>query len=137
MADFEPKIVGIMCNWCSYEAADAAGRSRVHYPANTKIVRVMCTGRIDPVFVLTAFREGADGVLIAGCHPGECHYKSGNIYIKKRIMFLKDLLRRYGINEERLRLEWISAAESERFVDVINDFTKKIKELGKLNAGWD
>ncbi len=137
MPDFEPNIVGIMCNWCSYEAADNAGRGHMHYPANIRIVRVMCTGRLDPVFVLNAFREGADGVLIAGCHPDECHYKSGNYYAKKRFVLLKDLLGRYGINEERVRLEWISAAESEKFVDVIKDFTKRIRELGKLNARWD
>jgi F420-non-reducing hydrogenase iron-sulfur subunit len=108
---FEPKIIGFLCNWCSYAGADLAGVSRIQYPPNIRIVRVMCSGRIEPSFILEAFRDGADGVLVAGCHlPSDCHYISGNFKALRRIMLLKKVLKEFGIESERLRIEWISAS---------------------------
>jgi F420-non-reducing hydrogenase iron-sulfur subunit len=127
---FEPKIVGFLCNWCSYAGADLAGTSRVKYAPNVRIIRVMCSGRVEPTFVLKAFKEGADGVLICGCHPGDCHYLEGNYKIARRIPLLKKMLSQFGIEEERVRLEWVSAAEGDRFASIVNDMTKKVKELG-------
>jgi len=127
---FEPKIVGFLCNWCSYAGADLAGTSRVKYAPNVRIIRVMCSGRVEPTFVLKAFKEGADGVLICGCHPGDCHYLEGNYKIARRIPLLQKMLSQFGIEEERLRLEWVSAAEGDRFASIVNDMTKKVKELG-------
>lgn len=127
---FEPKIVGFLCNWCSYAGADLAGTSRVKYAPNVRVIRVMCSGRVEPAFVLKAFKEGADGVLVCGCHPGDCHYMEGNYKAARRIPLLKKMLSQFGIEEERLRLEWVSAAEGERFASVVNDMTKKVKELG-------
>jgi F420-non-reducing hydrogenase iron-sulfur subunit len=127
---FEPKIVGFLCNWCSYAGADLAGTSRMKYAPNVRVIRVMCSGRVEPTFVLKAFKEGADGVLICGCHPGDCHYMEGNYKIARRIPLLKKMLSQFGIEEERLRLEWVSAAEGDRFASIVNDMTKKVKELG-------
>ena len=127
---FEPKIVGFLCNWCSYTGADLAGTSRIKYAPNVRVIRVMCSGRVDPTFVLKAFREGADGVLIAGCHPGDCHYQEGNYKCLRRYFLLKEVLKGFGINEHRLRLEWVSASEGERFAEVVNDFTEQIRALG-------
>ncbi|MFQ5836622.1 MAG: hydrogenase iron-sulfur subunit [Candidatus Bathyarchaeia archaeon] len=127
---FDPIIVTFCCNWCSYAGADLAGTSRFEYPPNARIVRVMCSGRIDPTFVLSAFKWGADGVLITGCHPGDCHYVKGNFMMEKRFEFLKQALNQVGIEPERLRLEWISAGEGEKFAALIRDATRKIKELG-------
>jgi F420-non-reducing hydrogenase iron-sulfur subunit len=127
---FEPKIVGFLCNWCSYAGADLAGTSRVKYAPNVRVIRVMCSGRVEPTFVLKAFKEGADGVLVCGCHPGDCHYMEGNYKAARRIPLLKKMLSQFGIEEERVRLEWVSAAEGERFASVVNDMTKKVKELG-------
>jgi F420-non-reducing hydrogenase iron-sulfur subunit len=127
---FEPKIVGFLCNWCSYAGADLAGTSRVKYAPNVRVIRVMCSGRIEPTFVLKAFKEGADGVLICGCHPGDCHYLEGNYKIARRIPLLKKMLSQFGIEEERVRLEWVSAAEGDKFASIVNDMTKKVKELG-------
>lgn len=120
---FEPKIIGFLCNWCSYAGADLAGISRMEYPTNVRIVRVMCSGRIDPIIVLEAFRQGADGVLVTGCHPGDCHYTSGNYQTERKMKMLKKLIGIAGIEPQRLRLEWISAAEGERFTDVVKEFT--------------
>jgi F420-non-reducing hydrogenase iron-sulfur subunit len=128
--NFEPLIVTFCCNWCSYAGADLAGTSRFEYPPNARIIRVMCSGRIDPTFVLSAFKWGADGVLITGCHPGDCHYVKGNFMMERRFDFLKQALSLLGIEPERLRLEWISAGEGEKFAALIRDATKKIKELG-------
>ena len=129
--EFEPKIVGFLCNWCSYAGADLAGVSRIQYPPNIRIIRVMCSGRIDPVFVLEAFKDGADGVLIAGCHlPSDCHYLSGNFKAQRRVILLKEVLKDFGIEPERLRLEWISASEGDRFATVIKEMTEEIKKLG-------
>ena len=138
MTEFEPKIVGFLCNWCAYAGADLAGVSRIQYPPNVRIVRVMCSGRVDPVFILEAFRSGADGVLVAGCHlPSDCHYISGNFKAHRRIMMLKKLLPQFGIEPERLRIEWVSASEGDKFATVIKDMTKEIKKLGPspLRAG--
>ncbi len=130
---FEPKIVGFLCNWCTYTGADLAGTSRMKYAPNVRVVRVMCSGRVDPTFVLKAFREGADGVLLGGCHPGDCHYQSGNMKTLRRIPLLKRLLKDMGIEEGRLRLEWISASEGERYQRVVNEFVEQVRALGPLN----
>ncbi|ACX53093.1 methyl-viologen-reducing hydrogenase delta subunit [Ammonifex degensii KC4] len=127
---FEPKIIGFLCNWCSYAGADLAGVSRLQYPPNIRIIRVMCSGRVDPSFVLKALKEGADGVLIAGCHPGDCHYESGNYKAMRRYLYLKKLLKEFGVEDERVRLEWISAAEGARFAQVVTEFTETIRRLG-------
>ncbi len=131
---FEPKIVGFLCNWCSYEGADAAGRARKVYPANFRAVRVMCTGRVDPQFIIKAFREGADGVMILGCHPGDCHYKEGNFQALKRYAVLRKVLVQFGIDEERFRLDWISAGDKEKFVDVVTKMTESVRQLGPLKG---
>lgn len=130
---FEPKIVGFLCNWCSYGAADLAGTSRIKYPSNIRIIRVMCSGRIDPTFVLKAFEKGADGVLICGCHIGDCHYMEGNHKAARRIPLLKKMLVQLGIEDRRIRLEWCSAAEGERFATIVNDMTEQVRKLGPLN----
>ncbi|MBE0511941.1 hydrogenase iron-sulfur subunit [Candidatus Bathyarchaeota archaeon] len=138
MTEFEPKIVGFLCNWCAYAGADLAGVSRIQYPPNVRIVRVMCSGRVDPVFILEAFRSGADGVLVAGCHlPSDCHYISGNFKAHRRLVMLKKLLPQFGIEPERLRIEWVSASEGDKFARVIKDMTEEIKKLGPspLRAG--
>ncbi len=133
MSDFEPKIIGFLCNWCSYEGADSAGKAQREYPANLKVVRVMCSGRVDPQFILKAFKEGADGVLILGCHPGDCHYKEGNYKMLRRFSLLKKMLEQFGIEEERLRLDWVSASESEKFIKIVSDMTAKVRSLGPLS----
>lgn len=131
---FEPKIVGIFCNWCSYMAADLAGTARLKYPENLRIVRVMCSGRIDPQFVLWAFKKGADGVLLAGCHlPTDCHYIEGNYKCLRRYKLLKKMLPQFGIEPERVRLEWISASEADKLQKVAKEFTEEIRKLGPLN----
>ncbi len=130
--NFEPTIVGFLCTWCSYTGADLAGTSRMKYPENIAVIRVMCSGRVDPTFVLKAFQKGADGVLIAGCHQGDCHYINGNCKTMGRIPILRRMLEQFGIEKERLRLEWISAAEGEKFASVVRDFTANLKELGPL-----
>lgn len=131
-ANFEPKIVGILCNWCSYTGADLAGISRMKYPANIRIVRVMCTGRVDPTFVLKAFEKGADGVLVSGCHPGDCHYVDGNIKAMRRAPLVTELLKQMGIEEERFKLVWVSASEGERFTQIVEDMVAQLKKLGPL-----
>jgi len=128
---FEPKIIGFLCNWCSYAGADLAGVSRIQYPPNIRIIRVMCSGRIDPAFVLEAFKDGADGVLVAGCHlPSDCHYISGNFKALRRITLLKNVIKEFGIEPERLRLEWISASEGDKFASVVRDMTEQIRKMG-------
>jgi len=129
-AEFEPVIVAFCCNWCAYAGADLAGTSRFEYPTNVRIVRVMCSGRIDPTFILSAFKWGADGVLVAGCHPGDCHYVKGNYAMEKRFNFVKEVLSHLGIEPERLILEWISAGEGAKFAALIRDVTRQIKDLG-------
>lgn len=129
---FEPRIVGFLCNWCSYAGADLAGVSRQHSAPNVRSIRVMCSGRVDPSFILRAFELGADGVLVAGCHPGDCHYAEGNYKTMRRVAALWRLLDARGIGRERLRLEWISAAEGEKYARVVNEMTEQIRSLGPL-----
>ena len=129
---FEPKIVAFFCNWCTYLAADLAGTSRVKYAPNIRVIRTMCSGRVDPQFVLDAFARGADGVLIGGCHPGDCHYQEGNYKTLRRVKMLRRVLREMGIEEDRFRLEWISASEAERLKVVVNDMVEKVTALGPL-----
>jgi F420-non-reducing hydrogenase iron-sulfur subunit len=129
---FEPNIVAFLCNWCSYAGADLAGTSRLEYPANVKVIRVMCSGRVNPMFVVNALQEGADGVLIGGCHPGDCHYIQGNYFAKRRIAVLKKLLEHIGIDERRVRMTWVSAAEGKKFADVIKEITEDIKKIGPM-----
>lgn len=129
---FEPTIVAFFCNWCTYLASDLAGSSRMKYPPNTRVIRVMCSGRVDPQFVLNAFAKGADGVLIGGCHPGDCHYREGNYKALRRYKLLRRTLSKMGIEEDRLRLEWISAAEADRVRDVIREMVGRVRQLGPL-----
>ena len=127
---FQPRIVGFLCNWCSYTGADLAGTSRIKYAPNIRVIRVMCSARVDPTFVVKALAEGADGVLICGCHPGDCHYVEGNYKAMRRYAALTRVLRAYRIEEERVRLEWVSASEGIRFAQIVNDMTEKIRKLG-------
>ena len=127
---FEPRIVAFLCNWCSYAGADLAGASKLKVPASLTPIRVMCSSRVDPVLVETAFLHGADGVLIAGCHPGDCHYDEGNYYARRRFAILKKVVEGLGLESDRLRLSWVSASESQRFADVVNEFNEKIKKMG-------
>jgi F420-non-reducing hydrogenase iron-sulfur subunit len=130
MEDFEPKIIGFFCNWCSYTAANLAGTSRMKMPPNVKIIRVTCSGRVDEKLISKAFSAGADGVLVCGCHPGDCHYKTGNLNARRRVTGLKPFFESIGIGSDRLRLEWISASEGGKVADTISSFTRTIKGLG-------
>ena len=129
---FEPKIVGFLCNWCSYTGADLAGVSRIKWPPNVRPIRIMCTGRIDPTFIVKAFREGADGVLVSGCHPGDCHYYEGNYKALRRVRLLRKVLEQFGIHPDRLKLTWVSASEGERWAQVTKDITETVRRLGPL-----
>jgi F420-non-reducing hydrogenase iron-sulfur subunit len=129
---FEPVIVGFLCNWCSYRAADLAGTARMKYAPNMRAIRVMCSGRVDPQFVLKALREGADGVMIAGCHPGECHYVEGNIKALRRYILLKRMLKQWGIEAERVQLVWASASEGNILADAVDRMTEEVRALGPL-----
>jgi F420-non-reducing hydrogenase iron-sulfur subunit len=131
---FEPRIVAFFCNWCTYLAADLAGTSRMKFAPNARVVRVMCSGRVDPQFVLDAFAHGADGVLIGGCHPGDCHYQEGNYKALRRYRLLQRMLGQMGIEPDRLRLEWISASEAERLRWVMNDMVERVRALGPLQV---
>ena len=137
MASFEPRIIGFLCNWCSYAGADLAGVSRFQYPPNIRIVRVMCSGRVDPDIILEAFKKGADGVFVGGCHFGDCHYIRGNYQAEDKIWVTKKLLKIIDIEPRRLRLEWVSASEGELFAKLIKNFTEEIKELGPLEITDD
>ena len=128
--EFEPTIVAFLCNWCSYTGADLAGTSRMKYAHNIRIIRIMCSGRVEPTHVLKAFREGADGVLICGCHPGDCHYQEGNYKCLRRYFLLQKFIKQMGIDNERLHLEWISASEGKQFAALADKFTEKIKKVG-------
>lgn len=130
MDEFEPKIVGFFCNWCSYRGADLAGTSRAKYPPNVRVIRVMCSGRVDERLILKAFAVGADGVLVCGCHPGDCHYQKGNLNARRRVTGLKPFLEAVGIGGDRLRLEWISASEGPKVAETAKSFTQTIKGLG-------
>jgi F420-non-reducing hydrogenase iron-sulfur subunit len=129
---FEPNIIGFLCNWCSYAGADLAGTSRIQYPPNLKVIRVMCSGRVNPIFVINALQQGADGVLIGGCHPGDCHYERGNYLARRRIAVLKNLLEYTGIDPKRVRMTWVSAAEGNKFAEVVKEVTDDIKKLGPM-----
>jgi len=131
---FDPNIMAFLCNWCSYAGADLTGTSHFHYPPNLKAIRVMCTGRINPLMVAAAFRHGADGVLISGCHPGECHYMEGNYLARRKIFLFRNFLEFVGINPERLQMSWVSASEGKKFSNVVNEVTEKIKKLGPLTT---
>ncbi len=133
MSEFEPKILGFLCNWCSYAGADLAGVSRVQYPPNIRVIRVMCSGRVDPHFIFKAFEMGIDGVAVLGCHIGDCHYQSGNHQAEKKIELTSQALKEVGLQPERLQLDWVSAAEGQRFGQLITSFTDKIRELGPIS----
>ena len=133
---WEPKIVGFLCNWCSYRGADLAGTARIKYAPNVRIIRVMCSARIEPAFILKAFQAGADGVMVLGCHPGDCHYQEGNYKTMRRMPLLKKLLAQMGIEEDRVRLEWVSASEGERFATLVNEITEKVRALGPLSRKY-
>lgn len=128
--NFEPVIVAFCCNWCSYAGADLSGTNRLNYPTNVKIIRVPCSCRVNPMFILRAFQKGADGVIICGCHPGDCHYTSGNYFTRRRITLLYSMLDFLGIERNRTRLEWVSAAEGAKFAAVMNQFTEDVRKLG-------
>lgn len=132
MADneFEPNIVGFLCNWCTYTAADLAGTTRVQYPTNLRPIRTMCSGSVDPVYVIRALLSGADGVLVGGCHPGDCHYVSGNYKTRRRITILKTILNTLGLEDERVWLRWISAAEGRKFAETVSKFTEELRKQG-------
>jgi F420-non-reducing hydrogenase iron-sulfur subunit len=129
---FEPKIVGFLCNWCAYAGADLAGTSRTQYPQNVRIVRVPCSGRVDPLFVLKAFQDGADGVMVLGCHPGDCHYQQGNYFAQRRYALMHRLLEFTGVESQRLFIDWVSASEGKRFAQLVTDFTEQVRALGPV-----
>ncbi len=129
-AGWEPVIVGFLCNWCSYAGADSAGTARMAHPPNVRIIRVPCSGRVNPRFILRAFQRGADGVLVSGCHPGDCHYSTGNYYARRRLVLLKRYLEYLGIDPRRFRTHWVSASEGQKFADIVREMTAEIKALG-------
>jgi len=136
-SEFEPRILGFLCNWCWYAGADLAGASRFQYPPTIRVIRVMCSGRVDPTFVLRAFWRGVDGVMVLGCHPGDCHYATGNYYARNRVKVLKQLLELAGVDPDRLVLDWVSAGEGKRFATLVSDFTERIKALGPFSLAQD
>ncbi len=129
---FEPKIIGFLCNWCSYSGADLAGVSRIKSAPNLRIIRTMCSGRVDPTFIIKSFQLGADGVFVMGCHLGDCHYQEGNYKTLRRIPLLKRLIKEFGIDPRRLRLEWVSASEGDKFAKLVNEMTEEMRKLGPL-----
>ena len=132
LEEFEPNIIGFLCSWCSYAGADLAGTSRIQYPPNVKIIKVMCSGRVNPMYIINAFQQGADGVLVSGCHPGDCHYTHGNYLARRRIATMKKLLEFLGIEPDRVRMTWVSAAEGRKYADVVSELTEDIKKLGPM-----
>jgi F420-non-reducing hydrogenase iron-sulfur subunit len=128
--EYQPKVVGFLCNWCSYAGADMAGTSRICYPTNIRVIRVPCSGRIDPLLIVKSFQMGADGVLVAGCHPSDCHYTEGNYYARRRFALLRPFLDYLGIEKGRFRVEWVSASEGKRFSQVVSSFTEEVRRLG-------
>ena len=134
MADFEPTIIAFVCNWCTYTAADLAGTARLRYPANVRLIRVMCTGMVDPKYVIKALLEGDDAVLVSGCHPGDCHYINGNFKARRRIKLLKEILSQFDFGDERLRLTWIGASDGIQFAETIHSMVAQIKTLGPSEA---
>jgi F420-non-reducing hydrogenase iron-sulfur subunit len=132
MSNFNPKIIAFLCNWCSYAGADKAGGQKLSYSDNIKLIRVMCSGRVDPEFVMGAFRKGADGVMVLGCHPGDCHYKNGNIKTLKRMELLVRMLEQLGIDKKRFKLDWVAAGESEKFRRLTEEMVQAVKQIGPL-----
>lgn len=132
MPEFRPNIVAFVCNWCSYGGADKAGGQKLAYSADVKLIRVMCSGRVDPQFVMAAFRAGADGVMVLGCHPGDCHYRNGNLKALRRFAILEQLLAQCGIAPARFRLDWVAAGEAERFQRLANEMAETVQALGPL-----
>lgn len=130
--DFEPKIVAFVCTWCTYAGADLAGTSRMQYPANVRVLKFPCTGRIDPVFILRAFQKGADGVLVSGCHPGDCHYMAGNFHARRRFAAFRALLDFVGVDLHRLQFSWVSAAEGGKWVEVVTELTERVRAMGPM-----
>lgn len=128
--DWEPRIVAFLCNWCSYAGADLAGTARLQYPASVRIIRLPCSGRVNPLYILKALFEGADGVMVLGCHPGDCHYLTGNLYARRRLAMLKKLIETAGIHPDRLQFSWVSASEGARFAEVVREVSEKVKALG-------
>jgi F420-non-reducing hydrogenase iron-sulfur subunit len=128
--EYIPRIIGFLCNWCSYTGADLAGTARLKIPPSLKVIRVMCSGRIDPLFVLKGFLKGADGIMMMGCHPGDCHYQKGNYNARRRYVMLQNILKTLGLEKERIELRWVSASEAPRYAQVTREFTEKIKKLG-------
>ena len=133
MDNFNPTIIAFVCNWCSYAGADKAGGQKLQYPSNVKLIRVMCSGRVDSQFVMQAFREGADGVMVLGCHPGDCHYRNGNMKALRRFRLFEKMLMQMGIEKERFRLDWVSAGEAKRFQEVTTEMTEAVKKCGPLH----
>lgn len=131
MADFEPRILAFLCNWCSYAGADLAGTSRIQYPPNIRVIRVPCSGRVSPLYIIKALQEGADGVLVSGCHPGDCHYQTGNYFARRKFAVLKTLLDYLGIEQGRVQFSWVSAAEGGKFAEVVKAVTEDVKKLGR------
>ncbi len=131
--NWEPKIVAFLCNWCSYAGADLAGVSRTQYPSNIRVIRVPCSGRVDPFYIIKALQNGIDGVLVSGCHPGDCHYISGNLIARRKFALLKSFLEYIGIEPERVQFSWVSAAEGGRFAQIVEKVTREVKELGPIN----
>ncbi|RJP28381.1 MAG: hydrogenase iron-sulfur subunit [Actinobacteria bacterium] len=131
--DFEPNIVAFLCNWCSYAGADLAGTSRIQYPSNVRVIRVMCSGRVNPLFVMNALQQGADGVLISGCHPGDCHYMQGNYYARRRFNLMRNFLEYLGVEPARVRMSWVSASEGAKWKEVIEEVTNGVKEVGPMD----
>lgn len=127
---YQPRIIGFLCNWCSYAGADLAGTSRITYPANIRVIRVPCSGRVDPMLIVKSFELGADGVLVSGCHPGECHYLEGNYHARRRLALLRSLLDYLGIERERFQVQWVSASEGRKFAEVVSSFTTELAGLG-------
>lgn len=129
---WEPRIIGFLCNWCAYAGADLAGTSRLAYPPHLRVIRVMCSGKVNPLWVLRCFQQGADGVFIGGCHPGECHYQEGNYYNRRRLKLIRNLLEYIGINPKRLQAAWVSASEGQKFAKVVEDMVEEIRALGPM-----
>jgi F420-non-reducing hydrogenase iron-sulfur subunit len=138
MEEFEPRIVAFLCNWCAYTGADLAGTSRMQYPPNVRVIRMMCSGGVDPIYVIKSLLEGADGVLIGGCHPGDCHYQSGNLKARRRVAILRSILEELGLDPERVWLRWISASEGKRFAETIDEMVNALKEKGPnpMRQAW-
>jgi coenzyme F420-reducing hydrogenase delta subunit len=133
-SDFDPNIVAFLCNWCSYAGADLAGTSRIQYPPNVRVIRVMCSGRVNPLFVMNALQQGADGVLISGCHPGDCHYMQGNYYARRRFNLMRNFLEYLGVEPERVRMSWVSASEGAKWKEVIEEVTEGVRSVGPMDS---